>query len=623
MRLLFVCLGNICRSPTAEGVMRSLVVQAACRRACSWTPRARAAGTWAALRTGAQAQPRAARGIALGGSARQVGRDDFFDFDLLLAMDSSNLRDLRRLAPGEQEREKVRLLREFDPASAGRDDLDVPDPYYGAAGGFEEVLELVQAACEGLLEEIRARRVALMLPPGASGARPVGGGDINEAFRVLLADGREAFVKTRADPNPGEYAAEAAGLAWLAEPGALRTPRVLDLDEGYLALEWIEQRPSRPKRRGGARPWPGRHPRRGRPALRRSGRMRPCTAGHAAALERAGGRLAGVLRRAAAAAAGAKARERGALSPAASAAVGRVCERLAELAGPAEPPARLHGDLWSGNVMADLEGRPWLIDPSAYGGHREVDLAMLRLFGAPSERVFAAYQELTPLAAGWQERVELYQLLPLLVHAVLFGGLLLELRPSAWRCATRAGRARPGRVPRRPGRSEWRGVRPETLCARRRLYLLARAIVARHYRRGSTLAAVARALASSPRQLQRAYAQFGDVTFREDLMARRLAAAAELLVEQRSIPVRDVARIVGYRQAPHFARAFRRRYGLSPARFRQRALVAAEGSLPGDRPAPRAAGESLPAGERGSRPGERLPRAVGRLPQAPRASAPR
>ena len=99
-----------------------------------------------------------------------------------------------------------------------------------------------------------------------------------------------------------------------------------------------------------------------------------------------------------------------------------MCARLPALAGPSELPARLHGDLWSGNVLADAEGRPWLIDPSAYGGHREVDLAMLRLFGAPSPRVFAAYEEAAPLAQGWEERVQLWQLAPLLVHAVLFGG---------------------------------------------------------------------------------------------------------------------------------------------------------------------------------------------------------
>jgi AraC family transcriptional regulator, regulatory protein of adaptative response / methylphosphotriester-DNA alkyltransferase methyltransferase len=117
-------------------------------------------------------------------------------------------------------------------------------------------------------------------------------------------------------------------------------------------------------------------------------------------------------------------------------------------------------------------------------------------------------------------------------------------------------------------------VHPETLLARRRLYLLARVVVARHYRRDLTLALVARSLSSSPRQLQRAYAQFGELSFREDLHARRMTAAAQLLAEQRSIPVRDVARLVGYRAPPHFARAFRRRYGLSPARFRERARAA-------------------------------------------------
>lgn len=124
-------------------------------------------------------------------------------------------------------------------------------------------------------------------------------------------------------------------------------------------------------------------------------------------------------------------------------------------------------------------------------------------------------------------------------------------------------------------------MRPDTASARRRLYLLSRAVVARHYRRRLTLAAVARALASSPRQLQRAYAQFGETTFREDLLERRMAVGAQLLVEQRSIPVGDVARLVGYSEGPHFARAFRRRYGMSPARFRRAAARARAGGRAG------------------------------------------
>ena len=115
------------------------------------------------------------------------------------------------------------------------------------------------------------------------------------------------------------------------------------------------------------------------------------------------------------------ARDRGSLSESGVRAVEAVCDRIAELAGPPEPPARLHGDLWSGNVLWS-GGRPFLIDPIAYGGHREVDLAMLRLFGAPGPRLLDAYEDVTPLADGHEDRVALYQLFPLLVHAVLFGG---------------------------------------------------------------------------------------------------------------------------------------------------------------------------------------------------------
>ncbi len=113
-------------------------------------------------------------------------------------------------------------------------------------------------------------------------------------------------------------------------------------------------------------------------------------------------------------------------------------------------------------------------------------------------------------------------------------------------------------------------MRADTYSERRRLYLLARVLVKRHYRRQLTLNALARALSCSPRQLQRAYAQFGDNIFQEDLTERRMTAAAELLAEQ-PLSVCDVARLVGYSGGSHFARAFHRRYGLSPGRFRERA----------------------------------------------------
>jgi fructosamine-3-kinase len=261
------------------------------------------------------------------------------------------------------------------------------------------------------------------LPPGASGAQRIGGGDINEAYRVTLADGRDAFVKTREQTIPGEYAAEAAGLRWLAEPGFVRTPAVLELDERYLALEWVER--GGLSREGaeelgaglarthlaGAEKF-GAPP--GAPAHTGFGSLRlpndPAADWPSFYAERRLQPLARICR------------DRRALSESGARAVEEVCGRIEQLCGPPEPPARLHGDLWAGNVMGASDGRAWLIDPSCYGGHREVDLAMLHLFGAPSERIFAAYEEVAPLADGAGERVELYQLAPLLVHAALFGG---------------------------------------------------------------------------------------------------------------------------------------------------------------------------------------------------------
>lgn len=155
MRLLFVCLGNICRSPTAEGVMRALVEEAGLADRVQID--SAGTGEW---HVGSPPDTRAmtaarTRGLSLTGTARTVRPADFEDFDLLLAMDRSNLADLRALAGDEDERAKVRLLREFDPESVRTGDLEVPDPYYGAPGGFDEVLDIVQAACAGLLEHVR------------------------------------------------------------------------------------------------------------------------------------------------------------------------------------------------------------------------------------------------------------------------------------------------------------------------------------------------------------------------------------------------------------------------------------------------------------------------------------
>jgi protein-tyrosine phosphatase len=161
-RILFVCLGNICRSPTAESVMRALVREAGLEESIELD----SAGT-GAWHVGNPPDERATatartRGIVLEGAARVLRREDFDAFDLVIAMDRKNLADLRRLAPDERARSRIRLLREFDPASVDQDPthpLDVPDPYYGGPRGFEDVLDLVHAACEGLLVQVRVGQV--------------------------------------------------------------------------------------------------------------------------------------------------------------------------------------------------------------------------------------------------------------------------------------------------------------------------------------------------------------------------------------------------------------------------------------------------------------------------------
>jgi fructosamine-3-kinase len=239
----------------------------------------------------------------------------------------------------------------------------------------------------------------------------VGGGSINAAFRAELPDGTTAFVKRRDDAPPGEFAAEAAGLRWLGEAGA-RVPEVLDQGDDYLVLEWIDDDRTDPDELGRSIATMHRAgaPRHGSlpPGISGdfvlAGVVLPNTEADDWPRFYAEHRLAPLLPRAG-------------LSAKGNAAVESVIDRIDDLAGPPEPPARLHGDLWGGNVHGNA-----LIDPAAYGGHREVDLAMLKLFGGPGPRAFAAYDEAFPLQNGHEERVPLYQLFPLLIHAVLFGG---------------------------------------------------------------------------------------------------------------------------------------------------------------------------------------------------------
>lgn len=155
--LAFVCLGNICRSPTAAAVMVQLVDEAGLADRIS----VESAGT-AGWHIGNGPDPRtvaaaARRGIPMPHVARQFTVADFTRFDLVLAMDHDNVEALRRIAPDDAAHAKVRLLREFDPASPAG--AVVPDPYYGGPAGFEEVIDLTRSACEGLLRRIVAGEV--------------------------------------------------------------------------------------------------------------------------------------------------------------------------------------------------------------------------------------------------------------------------------------------------------------------------------------------------------------------------------------------------------------------------------------------------------------------------------
>lgn len=257
----------------------------------------------------------------------------------------------------------------------------------------------------------------------------VGGGDFARAFRAELSadqcngkqsNGKQIFVKTHQDPPAYFFSTEAAGLEWLRASGNVNVPKVLAVsdDPPFLAMEWVDI--------GAEMPGTENHFGRELAQLHRSkfdcfGRPDGRTTGSQAVPNLACDswtqfyatrRLLPLAK---------MAYDKNALSKSCIREVEKIAGKLGEFGAADEAACLLHGDLWAGNRVIDTHGKSWLIDPAAHGGHREFDLAMMRLFGGYGQACFDAYQETYPLQSGWEDRVALHQLAPLIVHAIKFG----------------------------------------------------------------------------------------------------------------------------------------------------------------------------------------------------------
>jgi len=249
----------------------------------------------------------------------------------------------------------------------------------------------------------------------------LGGGDFAEAFQATLGNGDSVFIKTHQQPPPGFFSTEAAGLKWLRDSGKVNVPQVLAFGDEppFLALEWVSIGRGKAKtettfgqelahlHRSAFSCF-------GRPDERTTGSQavpnQPCQSW---AEFYATQRLMPLAKRSF---------ETNSLPKKCITMLENVSARLNEFGAADEPPSLLHGDLWAGNRVVDTDGKSWLIDPAAHGGHREFDLAMMQLFGGYGQECFAAYNDTFPLQEGWQDRVALHQLAPLTVHAIKFGG---------------------------------------------------------------------------------------------------------------------------------------------------------------------------------------------------------
>ncbi|MDN5894622.1 MAG: fructosamine kinase family protein [Nocardioides sp.] len=264
-----------------------------------------------------------------------------------------------------------------------------------------------------------ARKAEVRLSSPVVATAPVAGGDICNATRIKLSDGRSALMKTHLNPPAGFFEAEARGLRWLAVEGGVLVPEVLAVDADCLIIEFVETGKQTPD------------------SAIAFGRALATT--HSSGVETFGAESDGFIGRLPMRNTTKPswpefyatqrvlpylklARDREAISAQDAALVEGLIGRLPDLI-PEEPPARLHGDLWNGNLLWGTDGAVHVIDAAAYAGHREVDLAMLSLFGMPHlPRALEAYDEAHPLAEGWEDRLGIHQLFPLLVHACMFGG---------------------------------------------------------------------------------------------------------------------------------------------------------------------------------------------------------
>jgi fructosamine-3-kinase len=293
------------------------------------------------------------------------------------------------------------------------------------------------------MDQAATVRLGELLGMPVAAARDLGGQHGVRHYCLRLADGRLAFAKAGNGPPSADaawtgFAAEAAGLRWLAAARSVPVPSVLLETTDCLVIDWIDE--GQPSRASGVRfgrelaglhaagadrfgaPWPGVIA--GLPLPNEAGPGESWPEWYAASRVLPYARIAA---------------DSGTLSAVDIELIESACARFGDVAGPAEPPARLHGDCWSGNVLWS-GGRGWLIDPAAHGGHRETDLAMLALFGAPYlTDILAGYQEVARLADGWRGRLPLHQLHPLLVHVCLFGAAYREAALAAAR-KVRGGR---------------------------------------------------------------------------------------------------------------------------------------------------------------------------------------